>query len=212
VETKKLYATGAGSPSKVYCYSYDELGRQKKIVELQGAGLSQSCATAVAFRIVPPPSYSFAAVAGRWAAKHSFGITLVLGFLCSLLFVIWIGRERTRGTQRYVSPQITRITQIIRVLLRATHLRPSASFAVYPLVVLCDLCASVVQSVRNSLSVIRSLLSGQCGSDLSVATGSGSVHPRSSIFDPRSASRFRLRLFPVLCALTFSADGFYQAL
>jgi hypothetical protein len=60
-----VHSHTAGSPSKVYCYAYDELGRQKKIVELQGDGLSQDCATAVAMGLFPPPSYSFAAVAAR---------------------------------------------------------------------------------------------------------------------------------------------------
>jgi YD repeat-containing protein len=151
VETKKLYATGAGSPSKVYCYSYDELGRQKKIVELQGDGLSQDCATAVALGIVPPPSQSLGAVAGRWAAKHSFGITLNLCALCVLLLVLWIGRERTQGTQEF-GPLNTRITRKVLVL---TRWRPLAYLA-GPILILCELCDLLFQSIRSAFSVQRS--------------------------------------------------------
>jgi RHS repeat-associated protein len=130
--------------------------------------------------LVPPPTYTFAAVAGRWGGKHSFGLTLVLGLLCSLLFLILLGRERTQRTQEF-GPLNTRIT---RKVLALTRWRPLAYLA-GPILILCDLCASVVHAVRWMLSVERWMLSVE------------SVHPPSSILDPRSTSRFRLRLFPV---------------
>jgi len=148
VETKKLYATGAGSASKVYCYSYDELGRPKKIVELQGSGLSQSC-EAVLFGLVPPPSRW--ELASRWLASHATALTIALGSLASFVFLIWIGRERTQRTQEF-GPLNTRIT---RKVLALTHWRPLAYLA-GPILLLCDLCASVVRVVRSAFSVQRS--------------------------------------------------------
>jgi hypothetical protein len=116
VETKKLYATGAGSPSKVYCYSYGGLGRQKKIVELQGSGLTNSCEV-FALGLVPPPSYSFAAVVGRWAAKHSFALTFNLGVLGALLFVtLVIGSRAKQAMQGDSSQRLKELTHSIRTI------------------------------------------------------------------------------------------------